>query len=115
MLAARAIYRSAGLKVEESRYSLQQQLEVPYYQPLPRHLRNPQGDYPLTPAGNRFWSKMNFPQRPQSNIQRLDQKISVAEKNGAFELTFDVTGHDREVGAAEQLRPSQPEAAAPPP
>jgi hypothetical protein len=88
-------FRSAGLKIEESRYSLQQQLEVPYYQPLPRHLRNPQGDYPLTPAGNRFWSKMNFPQRPQSNIQTLDQRIAILEKNEAFELAFDVTGHER--------------------
>jgi hypothetical protein len=88
-------FRSAGLKVEESRYSLQQQLEVPYYQPLPRHLRNPQGDYPLTPAGNRFWSKMNFPQRPQSNIQRLDQRVAILEKSDAFELAFDVKGHDR--------------------
>jgi hypothetical protein len=88
-------FRSAGLKVEAQRYSLQQQLEVPYYQPLPRHLRNAQGDYPLTPAGNRFWSKMNFPQRPQSNIQRLDQKVSILEKSGAFELAFDVTGHER--------------------
>ncbi len=88
-------FRSAGLKVEAQRYSLQQQLAVPYYQPLPKHLRNPQGDYPLTPAGNRFWSKMNFPQRPQSNIQRLDQKVSILEKSGAFELAFDVTGHER--------------------
>jgi hypothetical protein len=88
-------FRSAGLKVEESRYLLEQQLAVPYYQPLPKHLRNPQGDYPLTPAGNRFWSKMNFPQRPQSNIQRLDQRITIVEKTGAFELAFEVTGHER--------------------
>jgi hypothetical protein len=88
-------FRSAGLKVEQSRYSLQQQLQVPYYQPLSTRLRNPQGDYPLTSAGRRFWSKMDFPQRPQSNIQRLDQRVTILEKAGAFELAFDVTGHDR--------------------
>lgn len=88
-------FRSDGLRVEENRYLLHQELHVPYYQPLPRNLRNPQGDYPLTPAGNRFWSKMNFPERPKSNIQTLDQKVTVSEKSGAFEIMFDVGGHDR--------------------
>jgi len=88
-------FRSSGMKVEENRYLLHQQLRVPYYQPLPKHLRNTRGDYPLTPAGDRFWGKMNFPQRPMSNIQTLDQKITVTENAGAFELEFDVTGHDR--------------------
>ena len=49
----------------------------------------------LTPAGNRFWSKMDFPQRPKSNIQSLEQKVTVTENAGAFELAFDVGGHDR--------------------
>jgi hypothetical protein len=88
-------FRSDGMKVEENRYMLRQEIHVPYYQPLPKHLRNPQGDYPLTPAGDRFWSKMNFPQRPKSNIQTLDQKVTVTENAGAFELAFDVGGHDR--------------------
>lgn len=88
-------FRSAGMSVEENRYLLHQQMHVPYYQPLPKHLRNPKGDYPLTPAGNRFWSKMNFPQRPQSSIQTLDQKVAISENAGAFELAFDIGGHDR--------------------
>jgi hypothetical protein len=88
-------FRSGGMTVEENRYSLRQDLHVPYYQPLPKHLRNPHGDYPLTPAGNRFWSKMNFPQRPMSNIQTLEQRVTVTEKSGAFELAFEVGGHDR--------------------
>jgi hypothetical protein len=88
-------FRSSGMTVEENRYVLHQETHVPYYQPLPRHLRNPEGDYPLTPAGNRFWSKMNFPQRPMSNIQSIEQKVTVTEKSGAFELAFDVGGHDR--------------------
>jgi len=88
-------FRSSGMTVEENRYLLRQETHVPYYQPLPKHLRNPHGDYPLTPAGNRFWSKMNFPQRPKSNIQTLEQKVAVTEKSGAFELAFVVGGHDR--------------------
>lgn len=88
-------FRSSGMKAEGNRYLLSQVVKVPYYQPLPRNLRNPQGDYPLTPAGNRFWSKLNFPQRTKSNIQTLDQKVTVTENAGAFELAFDVGGHDR--------------------
>ena len=88
-------FRSGGMTVERSRYLLHQEIHVPYYQPLPRHLRNAQGDYPLTPAGNRFWAKMNFPQRPMSNIQTLEQNVTVTENAGAFELAFDVSGHDR--------------------
>jgi hypothetical protein len=90
-----SFFRSSGMNVEDNRYLLHQDIHVPYYQPLPKHLRNPQGDYPLTPAGNRFWSKMNFPQRPTSNIQTLTQKVTVTEVAGGFELAFDVAGHDR--------------------
>lgn len=88
-------FRSDGMKLEGNRYLLHQDVHVPYYQPLPKQLRNPQGDYPLTPAGNRFWSKMNFPQRPKSNIQTLEQRVTVTENDGVFELAFDVGGHDR--------------------
>jgi hypothetical protein len=88
-------FRSEGMKVEQNRYLLHQDIHVPYYQPLPKHLRNPQGDYPLTPAGSRFWSKLNFPQRQKSNIQTLEQKVTVTENSGAFELAFDVGNHDR--------------------
>jgi hypothetical protein len=88
-------FRSEGMKVEQNQYSLHQDLHVPYYRPLPKHLRNPKGDYPLTPAGNRFWSKMNFPERQKTNIQTLEQKVTVTESAGAFELAFDVGGHDR--------------------
>jgi hypothetical protein len=90
------VFRSEGLEVHERRYVLHQRLEAPYYQPLPRHLRNPRGDYALTPAKDgRFWSKLDFPRRQMSNVQTLDQKVSVVEKQGVFELHFEITGHDR--------------------
>jgi len=88
-------FRSSGMKVEGGRYLLEEETRVPYYQPLPKQLRNAQGDYPLTPAGDRFWSKMNFPQRPMSNVQTLEQKVKVTENAGAYELAFDVGGHDK--------------------
>ena len=88
-------FRSEGMKVDGNRYLLHREIQVPYYQPLPQNLRNAHGDYPLTPAGNRFWSKMDFPQRPKSNIQVLDQKVTAIENAGSFDLDFDVGGHDR--------------------
>jgi hypothetical protein len=89
------VFRSEGLSAKGASYSLHQRFDVPYYQPLPKSERNPRGDYPLTPAADgRFWSKLNFPKRPVSNVQSIDQKITVTENNGVFELKFDITGHD---------------------
>lgn len=88
-------FRSAGLVADGNRYSLRQRFDVPYYLPLPKSARNPQGDYPLTAARDeRFWSRLDFPRREMANIQTLDQKITVVEDRGAFELRFDVSGHD---------------------
>ncbi|MGA2269188.1 MAG: hypothetical protein ABSH44_12035 [Bryobacteraceae bacterium] len=89
------VFRSEGLQANGNQYTLHQRFDVPYYQPLPKNLRNPRGDYPLTPARDfRFWSKLDFPHRQMGNIQTLDQKVTVVEKQGAFELHFEITGHD---------------------
>jgi hypothetical protein len=91
-----SVFRSEGLQANGNQYTLHQRFDVPYYQPLPKNLRNPKGDYPLTPARDfRFWSKLDFPHRQMSNVQTLDQKVTVVEKQGVFELHFDITGHDR--------------------
>jgi hypothetical protein len=88
-------FHSEGLAATQGAFVLHQRFEVPYYQPLPESDRNPRGDYQLTPARDaRFWSKLNFPRRAMSEVQTLDQKITVTEKNGAFELQFEITGHD---------------------
>ncbi len=90
------IFRSTGLAVDGNRYSMHQRFEVPYYQPLPKSERNEKGDYKLTPAADeRFWSKLSFPKRAVGNVQVLDQKVTVVESDGAFELHFDISGHDR--------------------
>jgi hypothetical protein len=89
-------FRSEGLKADGNQYSLHQRFDVPYYQPLPKNRRNPSGDYALTPARDfRFWSKLDFPDRQMSNVQTLDQRVAVVEKQGVFELRFDITGHAR--------------------
>ncbi len=86
-------FRSRGMAVNGSNFELQQQFEVPYYQPLPKDKRNPHGDYKLTPVKDaRYWSKMDFPDRPMSNIQMLQQKVTVRENTGKFEIVFDITG-----------------------
>jgi hypothetical protein len=88
-------FRSEGLQASGNRYSLHQRFDVPYYQPLPRSERNARGDYPLTPArDSRFWSKLNFPRRQMGNVQTLDQKLTIVENGGAFELQFDISGHE---------------------
>jgi hypothetical protein len=90
------VFRSEGLKAEGNQYVLHQRFDVPYYQPLPKNRRNQEGDYALTPARDvRFWSKLDFPHRQMSNVQTLDQKVTVVEKQGIFELHFDITGHER--------------------
>jgi hypothetical protein len=96
MFFSEGAFRSAGLAASGNRYVLHQRFDVPYYQPLPKAERNARGDYLLTPAADsRFWSKLNFPRRRVSNVQTLDQKVTVIENTGAFELQFDITGHDR--------------------
>lgn len=96
------VFRSEGLAADGGRYALHQRFDAPYYQPLPKNLRNPRGDYELTPARDvRFWSKLDFPHRQMSNVQVLDQKVTVAENQGSFELQFDITGHSRVAYAVE--------------
>lgn len=86
-------FYSEGLKKQGNSYVLHKKLQVPYYQPLPLNKRNKQGDYRLSPStDDRFWNKMDFANRPQSNIKTLDTTIIMTEKNGEVELTFSVTG-----------------------
>jgi len=88
-------FYSDGLKKQGEEYILHKKLEVPYYQPMTPEHRNPNGDYELTPSmNNRFWSKMDFPNRPVSNIKTLDSTVILKEDNGNAELNFRVTGQE---------------------
>ncbi len=86
-------FYSDGLKKIGNSYVLSQKLDVPYYQPLPKNLRNAKGDYKLSPSvDGRFWNKMNFKNRPVSNVKTLQTKVTLTETNGTAALQFDVTG-----------------------
>lgn len=88
-------FRSEGLNVQGNTYTLHKKLEAPYYQPLPAKLRNSKGDYELTPStDDRFWSKMAFDKRPQSNVKTLDSRVEIKETNGEVSLDFHVTGQE---------------------
>jgi hypothetical protein len=86
-------FRSEGLRKDGNSYVLYKKLEVPYYQPLPAELRNPPGDYKLSPSiDGRFWNKMDFSNRPVSNVKTLETTVTVTESDGRNELAFRVGG-----------------------
>lgn len=86
-------FYSEGLKKEGNKYILHKKLAVPYYQPLPQSQRNDKGDYKLSPSiDDRFWNKMDFKNRPVSNVKTLETTISFLETNGTIELNFSIAG-----------------------
>lgn len=86
-------FYSDGLRKEGNSYVLSKKLEIPYYQPLPKEKRKANGDYKLSPSiDDRFWNKMDFSNRPVSNVKTLDTTIRLTEKNGTVELEFDIKG-----------------------
>ncbi|MGF2413893.1 MAG: hypothetical protein ACQUYJ_16295, partial [Ferruginibacter sp.] len=86
-------FYSEGIKKEGNAYVLHKKITAPYYQPLPKNLRNNKGDYKLTPSTDgRFWNKMDFENRPVSNVKNQDTHISFTETNGAVELNIEVKG-----------------------
>lgn len=86
-------FYSKGLKKLGNNYVLSNTLTVPYYQPLPKQRRKKDADYELSESiDHRFWNKMDFPQRPVSNVKKLNIVVSLTEMNGANELTFDIDG-----------------------
>jgi hypothetical protein len=86
-------FYSEGLKKEGNKYLLHKKIAAPYYQPLPKKLRNSKGDYKLAPSTDgRFWNKMDFENRPVSNVKTQDTSILFVETNGTVELNITVKG-----------------------
>ncbi|MEY2918355.1 MAG: hypothetical protein RIS73_2069, partial [Bacteroidota bacterium] len=82
-------FYSEGLKKEGNKYLLHKKIAAPYYQPLPKKLRNSKGDYKLAPSTDgRFWNKMDFENRPVSNVKTQDTSILFVETNGTVELNI---------------------------
>jgi len=86
-------FYSEGIKKEGNKYILHKKLAIPYYQPLPKNKRNSNGDYLLSPSiDDRFWNKMDFANRPVSNVKTLNTTVTLTETNGTVELEFDIKG-----------------------
>ena len=86
-------FHSEGITHTNGTYRLHRTLESPYYQPLPKQYKRADGNYKHAPSTDgRFWNKMDFEHRPQSNINTLAVQVDVEEKNGANTLTFDIKG-----------------------
>lgn len=86
-------FYSEGIKKQGDTYVLHKKLSVPYYQPLPKNKRIASGDYKLSSSiDDRFWNKMDFANRPVSNVKTLDTTVSFSTTNDSNELTFAVTG-----------------------
>ena len=86
-------FYSEGLREDGNKYILNKKLEVPYYQPMEKNRRNPRGDYKLSlSTDGRFWNKMDFQNRPVSNVKTLETTVTFFEKAGDVEITLSVTG-----------------------
>jgi hypothetical protein len=86
-------FYSDGIKKAGNKYILHKKLTAPYYQPIPKNLRNSKGDYKLSPSTDgRFWNKMDFENRPVSNVKSQDTTVTFTETNGKVELNINVLG-----------------------
>jgi hypothetical protein len=86
-------FYSTGLKKSSNGYILSKTLSAPYYQPLPKNKQRPDGDYKLSESvDGRFWNKMDFVNRPQSNVKTLTTTVTLTETNGVVKLLFDING-----------------------
>lgn len=89
-------FRSEGLKKEGNKYILYKKMEVPYYQPLPDDKRKAGGDYKLSHSiDGRFWNKMDFENRPVSNVKTLEYTVTVEELDGKVDISFVVAGSEK--------------------
>ncbi|HEY1108482.1 MAG TPA: hypothetical protein VGE76_07620 [Opitutaceae bacterium] len=79
-----------ALVVRDGRYVLRQALEGPYYQPLTKD-QIAHGDHVrMTPNGT--LSPEAKALRKQSNIQKLESTVTIAEEQGRFTLVFSLRG-----------------------
>jgi hypothetical protein len=88
-------FRSNGIKKIGNKYVLHQKNDVPYYQPLPANKKRKDGDYKHSESiDHRFWNKMDFENRPVSNVKTIETTISIQEVENGFEIQFETLGTD---------------------
>jgi hypothetical protein len=68
---------------------------VPYFAPLPREWRKPDGDYELSTGDGRFWSKMAFGDRPWINGQSLEARLAVSPSAAGCTADFALSANAR--------------------
>lgn len=86
-------FHSQGITHTNGKYILHQKIVAPYYQPLPDKYKKADGNYKHSPSTDgRFWNKMDFEHRPQSNINTLDMTVAIEEDKGTNTLNFTVKG-----------------------
>lgn len=86
-------FRSNGIKKEGNKYVLKQKIDVPYYQPLPQDKKRKDANYRLSESTDRrFWNKMDFKNRPTSNVKSITTTITVQENSKGFEMQFETLG-----------------------
>jgi hypothetical protein len=78
-------FQSDTIEKTEHGWELTQKLDGPYFQPYPVDKISPDGD----------WEKMPRSNRPQSEVQLLETKISIREKNNGIEIEIVTTGTER--------------------
>ncbi len=72
------------LHTENNRYVLSQQWRGPYYQPYPQEQLPDNGD----------WEKMPRDNRPQSEVQSLEAKVTIYEEDPGMVLDIQINGTD---------------------
>ncbi len=86
-------FRSNGIKKEGNKYILIQKIDVPYYQPLPNNKKRKDGDYKHSESiDHRFWNKMDFENRPVSNVKTIETTITIQETKNGFDIDFQALG-----------------------
>ena len=83
-------FTSETLEVPGGSYLLRQELDGPYFQPLTKE--QIAGGEHVKMAPNGTLANGSKALRAQSNVQRLQAGVMIAEKGGAFDLTFTIRG-----------------------
>ena len=84
-------FRSDGVAAYRGGWRLHDRVKVPYHLPLPHRDRRADGKYALGSEG-RFYSKMDFPERPKQ-YRVLDTTVTIERVgDSGFNLDFDVDG-----------------------
>jgi hypothetical protein len=85
-------FRSNGIVFEDGVIRLGNELNIPYYLPMPPERRNADGVYALSRSiDGRFNSMLDFENRPVST-RDLRTEVVITRTAEGFELAFDVSG-----------------------